>query len=521
MARRTTGAWLFGAWLLGAGLGVSGQTGGPLPSDRGDAIQGLLDGSRYQDALASAEEGLKADPANPDFGLGKIRALLGLGRPLEAARLAVPLAGRFPDRPEFRYYAGESAFQLAMVPQAVQHWSALLPVAGWSETACRRAVNALLATGKEAEARALLNQTLARFEKPPAGILRLALSLAQRGEEGVRLADRLVLADPANKEEYEGLKRLYASIGAASLFEEKLEAAYPVTLPLKEKSEFRDISSLTWGSGDIGTTGVTTSTRVVTPVAVNGTKEKLMLLDSGSDLCLVSPKWVEELGLKPVATAEYLGLGIQGSQTSNWVLLDSVKFGPLTIRHVPAMVISEKEDFFKEVGGIIPLSLLRHHGILYDRRHSKLVLHPTGTDPKAALGSDAFKVKSLWPYDRPFVETSVNGKPGCFFLVDTGAYATFIAAERAKEADVSINSARFGSQMGSGLSGAFASGVAADVTMVLGNTRLNMQTVQVTPLGGGWGLPSYGILGRRDVLDLFAMWFDYKANTVAFAPYDK
>ena len=57
--------------------------------------------------------------------------------------------------------------------------------------------------------------------------------------------------------------------------------------------------------------------------------------------------------------------------------------------------------------------------------------------------------------------------------------------------------------------------------VVLGNTRLNMQTVQVTPLGGGWGLPSYGILGRRDVLDLFAMWFDYKANTVAFAPYDK
>jgi predicted aspartyl protease len=497
------------------------QIGGPIPPSMSDAIEGLLDESRYEEALAAAEEGLKADPSSADFNLGKIRALLGLGRPIEAARLAVPLAGRLPDRPEFRFYAGESAFQMAMIPQAVQHWSALIPMPGWSEPACRRAVNALLASGKEAEARALLEQSLARFEKPPVGILQLALGLARKGEEGVLLADRLAQADPSNKEEYEALKRLYASVGASSLFEEKLDAAYPVTLPLKEKSEFRDISSLTWGSGDVGTAGVTTSTRVVTPVSVNGTKEKLMLLDSGSDLCLVSPKWMAELGLQPVATAEYLGLGIQGAQKSNWVLLDSVKFGPLTLRHVPAMVISEKEDFFKEVGGIIPLSLLRHHGILYDRRHSKLVLHPSGTSPKAALGPDGFTVKSLWPYDRPFVETSVNGKPGCFFLVDTGAYATFIAAEKAKGVNVSINSARFGSQMGSGLSGAFASGVAADVTMVLGNTRLNMQTVQVTPLGGGWGMQSYGILGRRDVLDLFAMYFDYGANVVAFAPYDK
>jgi hypothetical protein len=34
-------------------------------------------------------------------------------------------------------------------------------------------------------------------------------------------------------------------------------------------------------------------------------------------------------------------------------------------------------------------------------------------------------------------------------------------------------------------------------------------------------MQSYGILGRRDVLDLFAMYFDYRANVVAFAPYDK
>lgn len=497
------------------------QAGGTLPPGRLQQMGDLLEDQRYEEALKTAEAGLQAEPDNPAFAVGKVRALLGLHRPQEAARMAVPWAARFPDRPELRYYAGESAYAMGLLPQAVQNWTGLLSDPQWGEPACTRAVFALRASGKEEEAAALLEKALSLADKPGPGLLQMALGLARSGEEGVALAERLLAADPAGKEEYEGLKRLYAAVGKGRLFEEQLDAPYPVTLPLKEKSEFRDVSALTWGFGDAGTGSVTTTTRVVTPVKVNGTKERLVLLDSGSDTVLLSPKWVKELGLTPVATAEYLGLGYLGSQKSNWVILDRIAFGPLTIRNVPALVISEKEDFFKEVGGIVPLSLLRRHGLLYDRRHSKLVLYPSGTPPREALGPQAFTVKSLWPYNRPFVETTLNGKPGCFFMVDTGAYATFIAAERAGEAKVRINSGRYDSQTGSGLSGAFSSGVATDVVLLLGTARFDMQTVQVTPLGGGWGLDSYGILGRRDILDLFAIWFDYRANTVAFAPYEK
>ncbi len=497
------------------------QTGGTLPPGRLQEIGLLLEGEKYEEALQSAEAGLQAEPDNPGYAAGKIRALLGLNRPQEAARMAVPWASRFPDRPELRYYAGEAAFQMLLVPQAVQNWTVLLSNPSWRDRACARAVFALRASGKEEEASALLERTLSLSEKPSPELLRLALGLAKTGEEGVMRAEALLAADPAGKDEYEGLKRLYGAVGKGRLFDEKLEASYPVALPLKEKSEYRDVSALTWGFGDAGTGSVTTSTRVVTPVAVNGTKDRLVLLDSGSDTLLLSPKWVKELGLQPVATASYLGLGYLGAQKSNWVILDRLAFGPLTLRNVPALVLSEKEDFFKEVGGIVPLSLFRHHGLLYDRRRSKLVLHPSGTPPKEALGPEAFTVKSLWPYDRPFVAATLQGKPERFFMVDTGAYTTFIAAERAAEAGVRVNSGRYGAQTGSGLSGAFTSGVATDVVLLLGNARFDMQTVQVTPLGGGWGLPLYGILGRRDILDLFAVWFDYRANTVAFAPYER
>jgi len=497
------------------------QAGGTLPPGRLQEIDTLIEGQRYEDALRTAEAGLQAEPDNPAYAVGKVRALLGLNRPQEAARLAIPWASRFPGRPEFRYYAGEAAFHMGLFPQAVQNWTALLPDPQWREPACTRAVFALRASGKEEEAAALLDRALSFPERPGPGLLQMALGLARTGEEGAALADRLLAADPAGKEEYEGLKRLFAAVGKGRLFDETLEAPYPVTLTLKEKSEFRDVSALTWGFGDAGTGSVTTTTRVVTPVAVNGKKERLVLLDSGSDTVLLSPRWVKELGLKPVATAEYLGLGYLGSQKSNWVILDRMAFGPLTLRNVPALVIGEKEDFFKEVGGIVPLSLLRHHGLLYDRRHSKLVLYPSGTPPKDALGPGAFTVKSLWANNRPFVETTLNGKPGCFFMVDTGAYTTFIAAEKAAQAGVRINSGRYAAQTGSGLSGAFTAGVATDVVLLLGTARFDMQTVQVTPLGGGWGLNNYGILGRGDVLDLFAVWFDYRANTIAFAPYEK
>ncbi len=283
--------------------------------------------------------------------------------------------------------------------------------------------------------------------------MRLDLNLTTDVAEGVKLSDRLIKADPSNKGEYDALKDIFEAAGSGSLFEEAPIKSLPVTIPIKEKSEYKDLSSLTWGSRDIGTDRVSTTTQVVVPCSIDGSSDMPVLLDSGSDTMLVSPEWVKKLGLKPVATAEYVGLGVRGPQKSNWVLLKKVEIGPVTIKNVPAMVISENEDFFKRVGGILPLSILRHHALLYDRRHSKLVLYPSGTSPASVLGKGTYVVKSLWPYDKPFVQVSINGHRGLYCMVDTGAYTTHLSLNKMEALDIKPNSGRYSSATGSGLSG--------------------------------------------------------------------
>ena len=286
---------------------------------------------------------------------------------------------------------------MGMIPQAVKNWSVLFQDKEWSELACRRAVLALKAAGKEQQALKLLRKTVAEWKNPPVGLLRLDLNLTTDVAEGVKLSDRLMKADPSNKGEYEALKDIFEAAGSGSLFDEAPVKSLPVTIPIKEKSGFRDLSTLTWGSMDIGTSRVTTTTQVVVPCSIDGSSDKPVLLESGSETMLVSDEWVEKLKLKPVATAEYMGLGIHGPRQSNWVLLKKVEIGPVTIRNVPAKVMTKEDNFYRQVGGVLPLSMLRNHALLYDRRHSKLVLYPSGTSPATVLGEGSYASSRCGP----------------------------------------------------------------------------------------------------------------------------
>ena len=479
--------------------------------------QTLVKEGKFADGLKASEEALAKNPADAEASYWKVKALMGLGRYKEAAVLAVPLASKYPDRPEFRYLAGRCAFEMGFYAQAAQMWSALYGDAQWRELAYRSSIQALLAQGKRTEAAKLVNEALAKFEKPTKDLLELSLEVNDDVAQGIKALDALAQVDPADKEDYSALKQLYLAAGSGRLFDEAPTTSYPLTIPLKEKSEFRDFSGLTWG-GD-STTTVTASSKVVVPVSANGAKDKWMLLDSGSSVLLVSPYFVKELGLEPVSTARYVGMGFKGEQKSSWVMIKSLKVGGLSLSNVPAMVIGKDAEFFKEVGGIIPLSLFRRHAALYDRRHDKFVLNAPGTPPASVMGSGAFTVKSLWLSGKPFVETTIQDKPGLFCLVDTGAYTTFIAWDKLDPLGIRLKST-MGTATGSGLSGAFHSGVADNVKVLLGTALFNMPTVQVTDIGGGYGVDCYGILGRN-VLDLFQIFFDPSSNVVAFSPYEK
>ena len=120
---------------------------------------------------------------------------------------------------------------------------------------------------------------------------------------------------------------------------------------------------------------------------------------------------------------------------------------------------------------------------------------------------------------KPYVEVKVQDTPKLLFLVDTGAYTTFLDGESAETLGVRINRAAE-TRKSSGLSGSAAAGIANDVTLWLGPARFKFSNCDVLPLKGFLPSGCYGILGRN-VLDLFRIYFDYGSNQVAFQPYDK
>jgi tetratricopeptide (TPR) repeat protein len=137
---RTLVAALFLVAMVPAGLRCQ------QPADAGNAttrLENLLDSGKYDEALGLSDKGLKENPDSPDFGYFKVRSLMGLGRFMEAARIVLPLAGKYPGRPEFRFLAGQCALDMGLVPQAVQTWSALYTNKAWADVAYRRSGRAL------------------------------------------------------------------------------------------------------------------------------------------------------------------------------------------------------------------------------------------------------------------------------------------------------------------------------------------------------------------------------------------
>ncbi len=489
------------------------------PAPKGGVGLTIADG-KYALALATAEAALQKDPGNLDQMTVKILALLGLGRGMEALRMAVPLAGQHPERPQIRYLAGKAAFDQGMIPQAVQVWSALYscPDAEWAVRAYRASAQAQLSIGKEAEARKLIEEALSRWPATTQTLARLALEVAPGTAGASQIIGKVIASNPTNKDDWEALGQMVAS-ASGDLFEEASAGDKPLVIPIKEKSERVNIP--TFMEGDKYATNVTLSSgsRVTVPVSVGG-KKQWMLLDSGANLVLLTSNYARELGLKPVATAEYLGLGYEGAKKSNWVMIPLIKVGDLEFKNVPAMIIDKDSDFWKELGGILPLSMFRHHAVLYDRRHEKLTLYSPGTKAEAVMGDKLYPQKSLWFYGKPFVMAQINDRQNLPCLMDTGADSTYIAAEFAQDLGIAVNTGKYKSEYSRGLSGGFLSGTADQVDMQLGGARFPLKQVMVTELGQGYPIPCYGLIGRN-IIDNFMVFFDYASNALVLKAYDR
>jgi tetratricopeptide (TPR) repeat protein len=480
-----------------------------------------LQGGQYAQALETSEKALKDAPGNASLEVIRVKALMGLHRYMDAAKVALPMASQHPEVPEFRYAAGQCALELGMVPQALQSWGALcLRDDGWASRGAFLCGRLLLAQGKRAEALDLVKKVLARLKVPGPALVRLSLELDPDVTKAKALIAKLKAADPQDAEEWEAMEKIYAAAGEGRLFEEEPLGDKEVTIPIKERSEHVNMPVFTGENTWSQTVTFSSGSRVTIPVNLGDDAKRWMMVDSGADVVLLAAHTAKELSLKPVASSEYLGMGYKGTVPSDWVFIKTLRLGDFTLHNVPAMVIDKDTDFWKEMDGILPLSLFRNHGVLYDRRHGKLSLYPPGTPATTVLGDKAHPARCLWFRGQPLVESTIQSFPKRYCLLDTGSTDTFLAAELATEVGVSVNSGKYSSQRAAGLSGGFLSGTAEKVTIGVGDMQFQLPRVQVTEIGQYFPVDCYGIIGR-DILDLFEIYFDMSSGVLAFKAYDR
>ena len=492
------------------------------PSAASSAADAALTSGDYQEALRQAELGLKATPNDLALRMQEIKAEMGLHQDMDAARRAMALALAHPRHPEFRLAAGECAFQMGYIAQALQQWLQLKDTPGWQEKAYHLSILALMATGQFGPARKLALDAVSKAPHPwPLLVSDLCL-VDHSPKDCLPPLQSLLTSKVPHSDYFAQLEGLFESAGPAGLFRYGTPSATPLTIPVKEKNVQMDIPMVGESGGYTISSWQTysTSSSVVVPVSIGGAAKRWMVLDSGSSVMLIGEDTVKSLHLKPVSPAQYSGLGSGITKQTEWVLCPKVTVGGAVIRNVPAMVIARHSDFW-ERRGICPLSLFRPWAILFDRRHGRLTLYPSGTDPDAVLGPGTFRLPAIWSGAHPCAEISIQGHPGCFCAIDTGAVNTAIVGRYAKSIGVQPLLGRFGGVRNLTVSGSFDSGLAENVSIQFGTQQLHMGVVQVAPFSlDGLFFPVYANLGR-DILDLYEGFYDWPHDVVAFKAYDK
>ena len=489
------------------------------PASPLEAASSQLKAGNYAEALKTAEEAIPKDPRPFELQVVKVDALMGLRRYQEAGNQAWLLANQHPERPELRLKAGLSAYRCGAYPPSAKAWALLTQVPGWAPHGYHLGIQCALSLGDKLTARDILKEGLAKVTPPSQEMMDDMLQIENDPKVCLPALDAYLKSSPKDAAFYVAQRALYAAAGDGQLFQCDAAPQGPIQIPLQEKSEQLSIPVTTTTSSDqvSGWNDMQTSTSVVLPVAINGGSTQWPILDSGSAFMMVSQETAQQLKLQPVSAGQYAGMSGESAST-DWVLLQKVQIGPLTFYNVPAMLVAKKSDF-RAKRGVVPLSLFRDWAVHYDRRHSKLELLPSGTDPEQVMGKGTFKVRSLWFWGKPYVYARIKETGGLPCQLDTGAFATSVAAEHAAEAGVRPNTGKYNNQTVLGATGVVSTGVAEKVQVSIGIANFNLNTVQVLPLNMDRELtPVYGNVGR-EILDLFEIFFDYPKNTVAFKAY--
>jgi tetratricopeptide (TPR) repeat protein len=165
--------------------------------------------------------------------------------------------------------------------------------------------------------------------------------------------------------------------------------------------------------------------KIVLPGQINGGSPVDFVLDTGSELTLLSLATARRAGVTPIGRTLSAGVGQGGLHLSLVGRIDSLQFGSLTIRNIPCLV---KPTSPQSVSGgdsqiFSPLALELSMRIDYERQ--ELIIG-------AELPPGPSEVELPLRYHRlPVVEGLLNGDYPASFVVDTGGEAVSISAAAA------------------------------------------------------------------------------------------
>lgn len=254
------------------------------------------------------------------------------------------------------------------------------------------------------------------------------------------------------------------------------------------------------------------------PVDINGVREDMAVIDTGTSVSTVSASAAKALGLHPVGRAGSMHSATHEALATDVAIADTLRIGPATFHNVPFIVVDDAilaplgPD--KKVDAIIGLSVLSVLGRIGFEGTAE---QPRQLDiaPSQKHGTAGnFRFNSL----SPFVRFTANGEPLTFF-VDTGARKSSFDKRYALEnADKIAGLARKkGKVAGAGGVEERDEAIIPSLDVKIGDTTVTLQDVTID-LNGNGTADNYGSIGMDVLWAKGGYTIDFARNSLTLGP---
>jgi predicted aspartyl protease len=282
-------------------------------------------------------------------------------------------------------------------------------------------------------------------------------------------------------------------------------------------------------------------------VKFNNTSARLEV-DTGAGGLLISRTVAERAGLKPFSQSEMSGIGDQGYKPGYTAFADSIRIGNLDFKDCTVRVLDSR-SVLGDTDGLIGMDVFSRFLVTLDYPMRKMLLGPLPPRPGEAIGAepglntndaesddsgtsseaaangphDRYVAPEMKDYTRVYrvghdliLPAALNGAKLKLFILDTGAWATSISPQAARE----VTKVHADHEMEiKGISGKVEKVFTADqITFTFGHMSQKVYDVasfDTSNISKSVGMDISGFLGAA-TLKLLTIHIDYRDGLVKF-----